>query len=377
MKTIKKLCQATLNLVLAISMVFSTGIMGVFADEISTELQDAIESQENFIATLSVDIELYQRAIELVGGAEELNSDDQTAVNEYLDYLIENATTEDDANALRQMKLLISDANDLNQNYLRISEDEKTQYNNNLSMLIAQNINDNDIDELAELYANIITIIPDVNLGPVLSEISSVELSTLFVNGLELDVTQFENTVYVGYSVTDLEVVATPVTNTAKVKVVKPNPLEVGNNQVRVIVSTLSGEPVEYVLNVVRLGQFDEQGDGQDEKNKTTSNVEPMVSTSSETEENIQVITYSTSNYSSVKESTSDDETKVTSEKEDKKEYDEEIEKSGLNGFTVLLIVGGIALIGFGIYMLFGDKEDIAPVTNKTQNNKTNTKKKK
>lgn len=214
-------------------------------------------------------------------------------------------------------------------------------------------------EEVLEAYKTITTVLvdfsaifPDVGFGRVLENIEKIttnnSLKELVVNGLELDVKEMEHTVYVGNELEVVEVIATAEDSRAIVSITKPDVLVEGDNSVNVKVVSLNGEVKEYKVNVVKLAKAADQGDAEE--------VAPTVETM-ETVEEVKP-SYTTNNKVEIEE-----EVKVeTPEKEDKKEYDEEIEEeSGLNGFTILLIVGGIALIGFGIYMLFGDKDDVTP----------------
>lgn len=374
MKAIKKLCQATLTLVLTISLVFGTGIKGVFANVQSGEYQTAIQEQTEFMELLSNNMESYKNALNLLSDAEELNSNDQATINNYIDTLINSdATTDSDEDSLNELKNLLIAANEVEASLSLVTDDsEKELYSQNFKVLVTNLVTQDNIDGLADFLANIVTIIPDFGLSDAIVSVSSTDLSELEVNGLQLNLDETTATLYVGYEVIDLEVVATPVLSTTRVEIIKPSELVVGNNEVRIIVTPLSGQVKEYILNVVRLKQYEAQGDGKDEATSSSSSstsVEPMVATQEESTPISSYVSKSTSSAVSI------DETE-DSDKKEVKEYDEEVaEEKGLNGLTILLIVAGIALIGFGIYMLFGDKDDDIPeVKTKKVNNIGNTK---
>ena len=105
---------------------------------------------------------------------------------------------------------------------------------------------------------------------------------------------------------------------------------------------------------------------------------EKEIVTTTENKENTEVVvkplvndTYSNETVEEVEE-----EKKNTSDSAEK--YNEEIEEEGLSFFTVLLIVVGIALVGYGVYKVFGEKEDkkIDKAFEQPKSNKNKPKKK-
>ena len=286
--------------------------------------------------------------------------------------------------ALDALSKLILDVSDLKTKYSNINGD-KTAYTNNFVEKLKSSY-ENDYPGTKEYIKNLKSLIPDFNyigIDDVESVIdgmaSDTTVNKISINGLEMNVDNSTDTIYVGYLVEDLEVIV----NTAQqapyvtVEINKPEQLVVGENTVTIKITSLSGQVKVYTFTVIRATADDEQGDGTDEVVPTTTQapaVEPMVYVP-ETEEETTTSYVASSNKETEEVK---DETEKKETKKDDKEYDEEVEEEkGLNGFTILLIVAGIALIGFGIYMLFGDKDDEKPINYnqkqkqpKQQNNK-------
>jgi len=167
-------------------------------------------------------------------------------------------------------------------------------------------------------------------------------LTSLTVNGIEMDVTEGTYKVYVGNDVTEIKVLFEQSSSNAKVEVLNATNLKVGTNEVIVLVTAENGEVRQYTIEVVR------------------AEATPIVTTT-ETDDTIEaVVTPLTNNNVSnetIEEEVIEEEHKNTSDSAEK--YDEEIEeKEGLSALTVLLIVIGIALVGYGVYKIFGEKED-------------------
>ena len=431
MKTMKKLCQATLRLVLAISMVFGTGITSVFANEPGTADPDKVAVVNALLGELkTLDPELKNVEFQnMISGIEERDANATSNDNEYLDNVANVIEGVKDFNTdlysnktLYEQAIAGLDAQELYYNehlieYIQsvIDNNETPELNESFNALI-QLIQKSDSlattynsisgnEEIAGIYDTVFEQYTIVNyetatsndfiavIGPVLNSetrlneivanvntiASDNTLTELVVNGLELDVNELTGTIYVGYQVEVLDVIATTTNGNASVQIIKPEVLVVGNNEVRIIVTSLDGQVREYILNVIRQGEFADQGDAEDETTNTQVEATPLEVTPNESEE-VAVTTLANTNDSANTSTVEDEETTTDEEKDEKeaKKYDEEIaeDEEGLNGFTVLLIVGGIALIGFGIYMLFGDKDDEIPKVKGIKNSKNNSKSK-
>ena len=431
MKTMKKLCQATIRFVLAISMVFGTGITSVFANEPGIADPDKVATVNALLGELkTLDPELKNVEFQnMISGIEERVANATSNDNEYLDNvanviegvkdfntdlysnktLYEQAIAGLDAQELYYSEYLIE--------YIQsvIDNNETPELNESFNSLI-QLIQKSDAlattynsisgnEEIAGIYDTVFEQYTIVNyetaisndfiavIGPVLNSetrlneivanvntiASDNTLTELVVNGLELDVNELTGTIYVGYQVEVLDVIATTTNGNASVQIIKPEVLVVGNNEVRIIVTSLDGQVREYILNVIRQGEFADQGDAEDETTNTQVEATPLEVKPNKSEE-VAVTTLANTNDSANTSTVEDEETTTDEEKDEKeaKKYDEEIaeDEEGLNGFTVLLIVGGIALIGFGIYMLFGDKDDEIPKVKGIKNSKNNSKSK-
>lgn len=390
MKTMKKLCQAIMRMVLAISMVFGTGICSVFADELeSSNLNNALDSQNAIVTSLTTNRQSISNAFDLLEEAEELDGNNPDILIEHIDYIIQEEGENPD---LENLKTLITDAQSLNAEYIALTDDEKAIYDNYFEELILEDYvySGESYEDIVNYYAKISNIILDIGLATAnanaITISSNNDLYSLKVNGLELDVDNLTLTIYVGYEVEDLEVIANAyMSGITNVEIIKPNTLIVGENEVKVIVTSLNGQVKEYILTVIRQNQSADQGDPADEKETTNTTdtkktvVTPLVNESTDKEDTVTSLVSTTNNVSdSTDDSDIDEKTdNKSNNKKETKKYDEEVEEeSGLNGLTVLLIVGGIALIGFGIYMLFGDKDDNTVGIKKT-NNKSNQKNKK
>ncbi len=177
-------------------------------------------------------------------------------------------------------------------------------------------------------------------------------LKNLIANNIELDLTKENQTITVGHDVTSIELIFEANNPNAKVEVLNNTDLKVGENTVLVIVTAPNGEVRQYTLTVVR-------------QEKEASNLVTTVSNTNqnntEDEENSSVETVKVSTEDST--ALEDDEKTVDNEEksntsDSSEKYNEEIEEDeGTNGLIILIIVVGIALVGFGIYKLFGDKE--------------------
>lgn len=161
-------------------------------------------------------------------------------------------------------------------------------------------------------------------------------LTNLTVNGIELDTNESNHKIYVGNNVTELQILFERSNPNSKVEILNGKDLKVGSNEVIVIVTAENGEVRQYTLEVVRA--------------------EEVVATTMETTDTDDVETITLNNSVVEDEETIKEEIKNTSDSALK--YNEEVEEDGLNGLTVLLIVIGIALVGFGVYKIFGEKED-------------------
>lgn len=161
-------------------------------------------------------------------------------------------------------------------------------------------------------------------------------LTNLTINGIEMDVLEETYKVYVGNDVTEIKVLFEQAHENAKVEVLNAKDLKVGTNEVIVVVTAENGEIRQYVIEVIRA----------EAKAVVTT-------TENKTDDEVKTITL---NNSVVEEVEPEDEHKNTSDSNEK--YNEEVEEEGLSALTVLLIVIGIGLVGYGIYKIFGDKED-------------------
>ena len=171
-------------------------------------------------------------------------------------------------------------------------------------------------------------------------------LSNLKANDIELDLTKELNKVYVGNDVTKIDLEYLKNNDKSVVEIIGAENLKVGSNEVIVRVTAENGDVREYVLEVVRA---EKEVVASTTENK--SNEEPKVTPMNNNND------YSDETTNITLEETDNDEISNTSDSNEK--YDKELEKeNGLNGLTVLLIVIGIALVGFGIYKIFGEKED-------------------
>lgn len=364
-------------------------------------LDNILNHNANLLQLVSRISDNCYKAFEDLKSADDLGYD-EGRIHSYITGRIEIAENNNDdalATALGELDQFVTEAENIvnpyyedmmNEDYGEYEDIFKSLYSEFLKMIftVPSDVqNDEDAlgmyNELLNKFVDFSSILPDVGMREsaetIQKIISNNSLKELVVNGLELDVKELSHTVYVGYELENLEVIATAEDSRATVSITKPDVLIVGDNAVSVKVVALNGDVKEYKVNVVKLEKTADQGDAQE----PTTPVE-------ETKEVEETITY-------VSNDTKDEvEEETTTEKEeDKEEYDEEIEEeSGLNGFTILLIVGGIALIGFGIYMLFGDKDEEIPKVketkkvevvkqpevkkqNKTNNNKNSNKSKK
>ena len=371
MKHVKKLCQATVKVLLVSAMVFQMGITGVFALE---PTQPTILDDQNVIVELlNTNKESYENALEILNEAQELDGNDPDVLIGHIDYInSQNVEVNDD---LENLKSLIEGAKALNEEYSRLtSEEDKIEYAENFAQKILNEYREpnTNIEELTNYYAQMSNILMDIGLADAVAAISDNSALEIYVNGLPMDVDKLTDTVYVGNMVEDLEVLVVLNGAEATYEITKPEVLGVGDNEVKITITAPNGSVKEYVYNVVREDVFAAQGDGTDEKT-TQAVVTPLVAEPEK--ETTSTITYSVSN--DVDEITIEDDEKEETKTEDEEEYDEELEEEkGLNGFTILLIVAGIALIGFGIYMLFGDKDDVTPKNNKKVSNSSKPKNK-
>jgi len=162
-------------------------------------------------------------------------------------------------------------------------------------------------------------------------------LTSLVVNGIEMDVTKETYKVYVGNDVTEIKVLFEQTNKNSKVEVLNADNLKVGTNEVIVIVTAENGDVRQYTIEVIRA--------------------EAQVVTTTEVDNNEAVVTPLTNNTSNeTVEEVVEEETKNTSDSATK--YNEEIEEEGLSALTVFFIVVGIAFVGYGVYKIFGEKED-------------------
>lgn len=159
-------------------------------------------------------------------------------------------------------------------------------------------------------------------------------LTNLTINGIEMDVKEESYKVYVGNDVTELTIIFEKSNQNAKVEILNGKDLKVGTNEVIVLVTAENGEVRQYIIEVIRAEA-------------------PVVTV--ENDNTDKAVATQLNNV--ISEETVEEEHKNTSDSAER--YDQEIEeKEGLSAFTVLLIVAGIALVGYGVYKIFGDKED-------------------
>lgn len=342
-------------------------------EEIISNILNYNSQLEVLIDNIYDDFESNYLALEDLESADEL-SNDNGAISEYINYRINVANEEgnvDLANALIELFNTIRFAENvvspsyetmITADYKEYADVYETLYSEYLLMGLAVpedlELTNEEVLLVYELLTNTLVdfsaILPDVGFGEILEGIektvSNNNLKELKVNGLELDVKELSHTVYVGYELENLEVIATAEDSKATVSITKPDLLIVGDNAVTIKIVALNGDVKEYNVKVVKLEKTAEQGDAEEPK---------VEAQTMETVEEEITPTYTTNK--NTKDEVEEEKTKETTTEKDE-EYDEEIEEeSGLNGFTILLIVGGIALIGFGIYMLFGDKDDEMP----------------
>ena len=216
-------------------------------------------------------------------------------------------------------------------------------------------LNKLDLVEISVLkFGNTFSIQPNTDaIIPIMEKIEELRefynkscdntLSNLKANDIELDLTQQSHKIYVGNDVTKLDLSYLKNHEKATVEVVNPEELKVGSNEVIVRVTAENGEVREYVLEVIRA-----------EKEVVATTTE------NNTKEEVKATQMSTNNYSDETiENTVELEEEKSNTSNSNEKYNEEIEEEkGLNGLTVLLIVAGIALVGFGIYKIFGEQED-------------------
>lgn len=422
MKTMKKLCQATLKFVLVLTMVFGIGVTGVFADEIPENNQNNTNISDLLNEVKALDPEEKNYGLQTIIGAIEYDLEENLIDEEHLNSLTNIVTgisslfsnIYDNKESYSQVieKLDMDQLNDRDNliTYLETVKNANVDLSDSFDNLIAlinssdslatvyndvKNNPDSVNQELSSLYdmvmfqhalikynssdSDYISVIgkllnSDITLNETIVEVQSVasdnSLVYLEVNGLELDVNNLTGTVYVGYEVENLDVQAFQNTFATTVEIIKPDVLVVGDNEVKIIVTSLDGQVKEYVLNVIRLDASADQGDPADE---TQNVVEPVAAQPETTEAEVVPMTNNVTTTSTVTKP-KEEKKKEDTKKETKKYEEDEEEKEGLNGFTVLLIVGGIALIGFGIYMLFGDKDDEIPTVKEVKKPNKNLK---
>jgi len=218
-------------------------------------------------------------------------------------------------------------------------------------------LNKLDLVEISVLkFGNTFSIQPNTDaIIPIMEKIEELRefynkscdntLSNLKVNDIELDLKEESHKIYVGNDVTKLDLSYLKNNEKATVEVVNSEELKVGSNEVIIKVTAENGEIREYVLEVIRA-----------EKEVAATTTE------NNTKEEVKATQMSTNNYSdetidnTVEEETEEEKSNTSDSNE---KYNEELEEEkGLNGLTVLLIVVGIALVGFGVYKIFGEKED-------------------
>ncbi len=290
------------------------------------------------------------------------------AVNNYVDMFTIIVSLDNDFNTDPELMGYIEEKfesnaflNELN-NIGRVSktDEERLQTLNKLDLIeyFAEELLQNSPDLLTPITEKI------EELREYYSKSADNNLTSLTINGIEMDVKEETYKVYVGNDVTELKVVFAKSNENAKVEILNSENLKVGANEVIVIVTAENGDVRQYTIEVIR------------------AEATPVVATTETDNKEEVVVTPLTNNTSN---ETIEEEHKNTSDSAEK--YDEEIEeKEGLSALTVFLIVAGIALVGYGIYKLFGDKEDQKiekafeqPKVNKnkpTPNKPNNTKKK-
>ncbi len=196
-------------------------------------------------------------------------------------------------------------------------------------------------------------------------------LNSLTVHGFEFEKEAIDSgnklSLYVDNSVTKVDIEFTLSDSNSRGEILGNENLKVGENEITIKVTDKYDNVKTYTVIVNRLEKYADLGDVDLSKNNTTttntSNSNVQVMNVEETIEDTAVLLENTestaakSSTESTDNTTKKDETKSnTSDSKDK--YNEDLEEEKTNPLTIVLIIAGIALVGFGIYMLFGKDED-------------------
>jgi len=219
------------------------------------------------------------------------------------------------------------------------TDEERLQILNKLDLIeLSVEVSSDNLLDQNDIDSIISPIITKINeLREKYSKSCENRLTSLIVNGIELDVNEETYKVYVGNDVTELKVLFEQFSSNSKVEVLNGKDLKVGTNQVLVLVTAENGEVRQYTIEVIRAEA-------------------PVVTTTEVKSTNKATVTPLTNNTSNETVEEEKEEVKNTSDSAEK--YNEEVEEEGLSALTVFLIVVGIALVGYGVYKIFGEKED-------------------
>lgn len=169
-------------------------------------------------------------------------------------------------------------------------------------------------------------------------------LKSLTANNITIDLSSSDQKITVGNDVTEIEILYELSDPNSTVEILNNKDLKVGENTITIVVTAPNGEVRNYTIIVVR-----------EEKQESS-----VVTTESTNDTNDSVTTLQTStNTSSEDDNMTVDNEKISNTSDSNEKYNEELaDESGVSVWIILLIVIGIALVGYGVYKLFGDKED-------------------
>lgn len=209
------------------------------------------------------------------------------------------------------------------------------------------------------------------------------DLQSLTIQGFKFDKDALDSgelNLYVAYDVKDASVELETSSDVATYEITGNTNLMVGENTITVTVTAENGNTKTYKVIVNRMEQYVEQGDVTDNNEPQTNNSNTVAApVETPQEDNAEDVVALVNNTVSNKKDTTNnkvnakakenenakekDEEKKSNTSDSKDKYNEELKDEDMSPLTILLIVAGIALVGFGIYMLFGkgdeDEEDI------------------
>lgn len=173
------------------------------------------------------------------------------------------------------------------------------------------------------------------------------KISSLIVNDIELDINELNHKIYVGNDVTSLKILVEKLGQDSIVEILNADNLKVGSNEVIILIKAPNGDIRQYTLEVIRA-----------EKEATL--VAPVVKkTNSNTTATVTTLGVKTNDDVSLDEDI-EDKKDISNTSDSDKKYNEKVkEEDGLSFWVVFIIVILIAIIGYIIYKLFGEKEDV------------------